>query len=477
MNFTDLLNACQSPQSKITQVTASSLELLPQANPGSVFVAIRGEKFDSHQLIDAVLAKGVFAVVGEVSHSDPRYVQVANSRQALASLACAHFGNPSRAMCVLGVTGTSGKTSLTYILEAMFLAAGQNVGVIGTVNIRYAGKVFPATHTTPDALALQKIFSEMKQSGVQTVIMEVSSHALDQYRVFGTAWDGAIFLNLSPEHLDYHPSMEAYFEAKALLFTREFESSRRQGKNPIAVIHSTDPFGKRLIEKLKPESNTVVQTYGGDSRSEAPEEVRAWIQNSHLVGEFNRQNVWAAGLLARSQGVTNEQIQEGLRQLTGIPGRLERVVGKKPVSVFVDYAHKPDALEKVLQTLREETTRNLIVVFGCGGDRDREKRPLMGEIAARLSDQVWITSDNPRTEDPQAIIQEILNGVPLEKKSSGSIHVESDRERAISQAISEALPGDCVVIAGKGHETTQVLGTEKRPFDDRKIAKKYLDIK
>lgn len=428
--------------------------------PGMIFVAVKGRSFDGHDVIDSAVKAGAVKIIGErpkAAGLKVDYEQVPSSRKRLAELASEFAGHPSRALCMLGVTGTSGKTSVTFILEHLLKAAGRNVGVIGTVNVRYADKVIEATHTTPDPVALQKLLGDMRAAGVDTVVMEVSSHALDQDRVWGLAFDSVGFTNLSPEHLDYHPDMEAYFQAKRLLFTDYLEAAKRAGKRPQAHVITESDWGRRL-EKEVPGSAVKDVTWP-----------------SPLRGEFNRKNVSLAVAMARGLAVGEAVLKAAVADIPAIPGRLEPVPNARGIQVFVDYAHKPDALEKVLRVLRPETSGRLICVFGCGGDRDREKRPLMGGIAERLADLVWVTSDNPRTEDPSAIIREILAGTQAGlQPGSKKVRVESDRRKAITAALAEARAGDTVLIAGKGHETYQIVGATKTPFDDRVVASEIL---
>lgn len=482
--------------SPVASVTSDSR----QVKPGTVFVAIRGGSQDGHRFLVAAEKAGAVAAVGE----NPKpaelripYVQVPDSRLALAGLAASLHGRPSESMLVIGVTGTSGKTTTTYLLEAILTAAGKKVGVIGTVNFRYGGKILESTHTTPGSVELQKLLAEMRDGGCDAVIMEVSSHALKQHRTAFIAFDGAVFTNLSPEHLDFHPDMEDYFRAKKLLFTDMVDFAISRGKRPCAAINGEDSYGKRLIQDLlaKPYPGFRWSEYGlspecevnGTGLSIDLSGIRGRAGDfeirSELTGRFNAFNILAAASIARGLGIPPEAVAQGLSSLRLVPGRLERVANPRGIHVLVDYAHKPDALEKVLRTLREvRGSHRLITVFGCGGDRDRKKRPVMGRLAVELSDQVVVTSDNPRTEDPGAIIQEILQGISEVPATSRSPYsVEPDRKKAIGLAISTAEPGDIVLIAGKGHEDYQIIadpaapgGTRKIHFDDREVAAEAL---
>jgi UDP-N-acetylmuramyl-tripeptide synthetase len=459
---------------EVTSVSADS----KQVGPGSVFVAVKGHSQDGHRYIPDAIAKGAVLAIGEEDLSlGSSYLRVEESRVVLGALAAALNGHPSRGMLVIGVTGTSGKTTTTYLLESILKAAGHRVGVIGTVSIRIGDQVLPSTLTTPGVVELHALFGQMKQSGCTAVVMEVSSHALKQRRTASLSFDGMIFTNLTPEHLDFHPTFEDYFQSKALLFTEVAQFSIREGKHPVAVINQEDESGRRLWELLGKNAEIKrVSFLGDEGLTTGIDGITGSIDgieiHSPLTGQFNGSNIAGAVRLAQALQISDQNISKGLMDLNGVPGRLERVPNSKGVHVWVDYAHKPDALEKVLATLRKvRGTGRLITVVGCGGDRDRQKRPVMGRIAVEGSDRVFITSDNPRTEDPLAIIQEILKGIP---SGAPSVTVEPDRRMAIQLAIGEAQTGDLVLIAGKGHETYQILGTQKVHFDDREIAAEAL---
>lgn len=448
-----------------------------QVEPGFVFVAIRGLQTDGHQFIDQAIKKGAVAVVGSEKRSlSVPYFQVGEPRKVLAELAAEFYEHPSQSLRVIGITGTSGKTTTSYLLESIFRSQGVSTGVLGTINFRFLDQVQDASHTTPDPVQLQSFFKKMKDAQVHTVIMEVSSHALEQYRCWGIAFDGMIFTNLSPEHLDYHSDLESYFQAKRLLFTDYKKWCEENGKNPKVVVNGLDPYGVRLQKEI--DAKTFRKgDYEPQDLHLGLDGIRFQLQGtnfqSQLLAEFNVENILAAVAVSLELGVDPGIIQKGVENLKGVPGRLERVSGARGPQVLVDYAHKPDALEKVLQTLKDLTSppSRLITVFGCGGDRDRSKRSVMGEIATRLSDLVWITSDNPRTEDPEVIIQQIRKGISHESR----VRVVVDRKEAIHQAISEADSEDVVLIAGKGHETYQIVGSKKLDFDDRKVAQDALE--
>lgn len=442
---------------------------------GSIFVAVHGGTQDGHEFISQAQSQGAIAVVGErdqPSGLNIQYVKVQDSRQALAQLAAAFYGDPSHSMCVVGVTGTSGKTTTTYLIESILKAAGHRVGVIGTVNFRYEGRVYDSTHTTPGAVELQHLLADMKKAGCTAVVMEVSSHSLKQHRTDCIAFDGVVFTNLSPEHLDFHPDMEDYFLAKKLLFTNHMEYSVAVGKKPYAAINQDEEYGKRLFNDLSLKSCPGLR-FGGYAFTSQLQASLSGIHgqqgdvavDSVFAGLFNAYNILAAVDVCRGMGMNSDAISKGVSDLKAVPGRLERVPNLHNIHVFVDYAHKPDALDKVLRTLREvKGVNRLITVFGCGGDRDRTKRPVMGRIATELSDFVFVTSDNPRRENPQQIISQIVQGVVqgIDDKTS-HFRVEADRRAAIFEAIAEAKAGDIVVIAGKGHEDYQIIADPSSP--------------
>jgi UDP-N-acetylmuramoyl-L-alanyl-D-glutamate--2,6-diaminopimelate ligase len=413
------------------------------------------------------------------------------------------YSQPSQKLKLIGVTGTNGKTTLTYLIESMLVAAGMKPGVIGTINYRYAGQEAPSHHTTPESTDLQAMLAEMVRAGIQSVAMEVSSHALAQERVRGVDFDVGVFTNLSRDHLDYHRDMDDYFLAKSRLFTDYLKVSAKAER--AAVIYGEDPRGPELIAQARG-AGLAVWSYGEASKWDVhPLKVdsdvgglRGTIQArertiefaSPLIGAANLQNILGAVGVGRALGFEDDVAARGIRQLRMVPGRLEKVDNELGMAILVDYAHTPDALEKVLGALRPLSRGKLITVFGCGGDRDRGKRPLMGEIAGRLSDLVIVTSDNPRTEDPLAIVGEIEAGVmrtglkrlrmaDLESRvkkieTQRGYVVEAERRKAIAIAIGVASPDDLLLIAGKGHEDYQILGTAKMHFDDREVARDEL---
>lgn len=492
-----------TPRLAVTGITSDSREVVP----GTLFVAIQGSSGDGHEHVQSAIASGAVAVICErdlapdVILNTP-YWKIQDTRLALGLLSSEFEGHPTRKLKLVGITGTSGKTTTTYLCEAILNAAGEKVGVIGTVNFRFGSKIYPSTHTTPGAPELQRLLLEMVEDGCTAVVMEVSSHALKQHRVAGCAFDAVAFTNLSREHLDFHPDMEDYFCSKELLFTEVLEQSRRAGKDPAAIVNVDDSWGMRLAGSQRARSDRFFPC--GNSRFESLKlslegialGVRTGEQvvkiQSSLLGDFNASNLSVAIAVGQSLGIPLDQIQAGIQSIGVVPGRLEKVAHPSPgPTVLVDYAHKPDALEKVLQTLGEllksSKKSKLITVFGCGGDRDRGKRPIMGQIAFENSDRVIVTSDNPRTENPQTIIEEILSGIqPESGELRSKLSVLVDRAEAITVAVTEAGEDDVVLIAGKGHEDYQIVldpqpldpkRTKKVPFDDRKIAAHALNLR
>ncbi len=464
---------------------------------GGLFVAIKGFTVDGHRYIGDAVARGAAAVVVQEDLDLPNavVVRVKDSRAALGELADTFFGSPSMKLKLLGVTGTNGKTTVCYIVEEILKAAGMSPGVIGTINYRYAGKSFEPPHTTPESLDLVRLLSDMVNAGMSHAVMEVSSHALDLHRVDPCMFDTALFTNLTQDHLDYHQTMENYFASKARLF-RELINRK---KETTSVINADDPWGKRLIDETK----GSVMTYGmGDGADIRPTTLTADTRGvrgegispfgkfrfeSNLLGKHNVYNLLAALGGVLGMGIDLETAVSGINRQIVVPGRLEPVEGADDISVLVDYAHTDDALANVLSTLAPLTKKRLITVFGCGGDRDRKKRPKMATAAAAKSHKVIVTSDNPRTEDPAAIIEDILVGFtgtgcvrvdpdsPLWEDTRKVYTVIPDRREAVRFAVSQARDGDIVLIAGKGHEDYQIIGTTKYPFDDRIEAKKAVE--
>jgi UDP-N-acetylmuramyl-tripeptide synthetase len=465
--------------------------------PGGLFVAIPGHTVDGHAFIGDALACGAAAVIAERPADIPvPCVTVADSRKALARISARFYETPSRSLSVIGITGTNGKTTTTYLVESMLAAAGRIPGVVGTINYRYAGNTFENPVTTPESLDLQRILAEMRQEGVSHVTLEVSSHAIDLSRIEGCGFDVAAFTNLTQDHLDYHGTLENYWACKQRLFTEYLEKGFKKDK-AVAVINGGNAYGKELIQRLQTSfPNRAIISYGvtGESQVHPVEYIQSGsgIQGqistpagsfsfrSGLVGQYNLENILCATGIGIALALPLPAIRDGIGLLPNVPGRLEPVNNQTGRFIFVDYAHTPDALENVLTALSAlKKGGRLICVFGCGGDRDRAKRPIMGKIAAGHADVVVVTSDNPRTEAPERIIDEIVAGIQREKaalltvadlaavKKHRGYVVAPDRKEAIRLGLRASEAGDILLIAGKGHETYQILGTEKIAFDDR----------
>jgi UDP-N-acetylmuramoyl-L-alanyl-D-glutamate--2,6-diaminopimelate ligase len=440
--------------------------------PGALFFCVPGTRKDGHAFAGEAIERGAAALVVErwLELEVPQ-VRVPRVRFAMGPVSAAFFGRPGDRLTLVGVTGTNGKTTTTYLLESIFGAAGIAPGVIGTTGVRLAGRPVPFDRTTPEAPDLQRLLARMLAEGIGAAAMEVSSHGLDQHRVDGCRYACAIFTNLTQDHLDYHGTIEAYFEAKARLFTL--------GLTERAVVNGDSEEGKRLAERGLVPTSTFGLGEGVDVRAEDVEvsasgcgfTVGGRRFRSRLRGTFNVYNCLGALAAARELGLDADSVADGLEHLPGVPGRLEPVEGGQPFPVLVDYAHTPDSLENVLVAVRGLVPGRVIVVFGCGGDRDRGKRPLMGEVAARAADLTVVTSDNPRSEDPAAIVEEILPGV---RRGGGRFTVQLDRRAAIHEALAEARSGDVVLIAGKGHEAGQEFADRTVPFDDRVVAAEEL---
>jgi UDP-N-acetylmuramoyl-L-alanyl-D-glutamate--2,6-diaminopimelate ligase len=449
-----------------------------------LFVALRGEKSDGHNFIDHAIEKGAGVIVAEreISSSRATCLVVENTRPALADLSAAFFGNPSRRLKMAAVTGTNGKTTTTFLLKHICERASLPCGLIGTVRYEIGERILPAVRTTPEALDLQELLAQILNAGCRAAAMEVSSHALAQDRTRGIEWNVAVFTNLTQDHLDFHGTMENYFEAKAKLF--ENLASQERKKRATAVINADDRYGQKLIERLS--NGYTVVTYGMAQRADfrasnyrtefagtsyqLDAKGRSYLVRVPLIGRFNVANSVAALAAANALGIQLREAILSLARSPQVPGRLEIVPAKRQFQMFVDYAHTPDALLNVLKTLRELEPRKLIVVFGCGGDRDREKRPLMARVADQFADHAIITSDNPRKEDPDAIIAEVEKG--FRSKRYEKI---TDRAEAIAHAISLAQPRDVVLIAGKGHEAYQEFADHTIPFDDIQVARRALE--
>jgi len=449
---------------------------------GELFFCLPGAKKDGRDFAKEALRKGASALLVEgapLAGTKAPQLVARDGREALARLSHAYYGDPSSKVKVVGVTGTKGKTTTTYLIRSILEGAGFRTGLIGTIAYQVGRKTYDAPNTTPSALVLAKLLHEMDEAGCSWASMEVSSHALEMKRVLGLKFRGAVFTNLGRDHLDYHKTFANYFKAKRRLFTEFPTASAR-------AVNADDAYGRKLLKILGSKAvGYGVQApcaYRASDISLLPGRLRFTVQGKKfeapLTGLFNLYNALAALSVLREMGLPWEALQEGLAQAPPVPGRFEKVSAGQPFTVLVDYAHTPDALEQALTAARAllRPDQKLISVFGCGGDRDRTKRPLMGGISARLADRTVVTSDNPRTEDPRTILREVMGGIPKGLLSNGHrrVWVEQDRAEAIRQALSMAGRGDLVLIAGKGHETYQIVGTKKRHFDDREVALKIL---
>jgi UDP-N-acetylmuramoyl-L-alanyl-D-glutamate--2,6-diaminopimelate ligase len=485
MTFVDLLAGAevlaQSGNPEITGVEYDSRRV----KPGNLFVAMRGGASDGNRFISQAIAAGAVAVVTD-SDEKPKgvaWAQVAHGRRALALVSQNFYGRPARRLAITGITGTNGKSTTAFSIESILSAAGRKCALVGTIEYHVAGTVLPAPHTTPEALELQRMFRQARDHGASDVVMEVSSHALAQGRTYGIPFEVAVFTNLTRDHLDYHATMEEYFAAKRVLFEPSGVAEPR-----CAVLNADDEAGVRLAKFSKGQGSQVI-TYGlahADFHA-AKLDIRAQGTRFHivtphdtipvdspLIGRVNVYNILAASAAAYARGCSSDAIAEGVRALARVPGRFERVDRGQAFTVVVDYAHTDDALRNLTAIAREFVKMSggrVITVFGCGGDRDRSKRPLMGEAAGKGSDFVVLTSDNPRSEDPIAIINDAAVGL---QRSGARYQTEPDRRAAIYLAVNTAKPGDIVLIAGKGHEKSQILATGPVPFDDREVAAQAL---
>ena len=464
------------PSLPVTDVTYDSRRV----SPGSLFVAIRGAVTDGNRFVDAARKKGAAAIVSEQAPEGAGpWVQVTDAREALALFSAAVLRDPAQSLRLIGVTGTNGKTTTTYLIDAALRAAGHTVGLLGTVHYRVGGRLVEASRTTPESSDLQALFRQMVDEGCTDAVMEVSSHSLELKRVHGCAFQVAVFTNLTRDHLDFHGDMESYFAAKRRLFDTYL---REDGH---AVINADDDRAPALTAAARGKvwtysleakadvsaSGIALSLKGTRFRTRTPR--GEFDVETPLIGRFNVENFLAGLTAALALDIDPAVALRGLLTMTGVPGRLERVNAGQDFAVIVDYAHTDDALKNLLETVRELKPRRLITVFGCGGDRDRTKRPLMGAVASRLSDVVVVTSDNPRSEPPEAILDEIQRGMPNGTRR-GERYAIVDRREAIGRALEMAGPGDAVVIAGKGHETYQVLRDRTVPFDDRQVARELI---
>ena len=449
-----------------------------------LFVALRGEKNDGHEFIGQAIENGASVIVAEREEKNPRAtcLLVENTRTALADLAATFYGLPARRLKLAAVTGTNGKTTTTFLIKHICEKAGLRCGLIGTVRYEIGERVLPAARTTPESLDLQELLAQIANAGCRAAAMEVSSHALTQERVRGLEWDVAVFTNLTQDHLDYHGTMENYFESKAKLFAPLAQQQKK--RKPVAVVNMDDHYGEQLLDKIGKKISVITFGMGvradfrasnyrmefGGTSYQLDARGKSYLVRLPLIGRFNVANSMAALAAANALGLNLREAVLSLGKSPQVPGRLEMVPAKRKFQVFVDYAHTPDALLNVLKTLRQLEPGRLIVVFGCGGDRDRQKRPLMGRIADQNADYSIITSDNPRKEDPNVIISEI-------EKGFGSDRYEkvAGRAEAIARAIALAQPRDIILIAGKGHETYQEFVDHTVPFDDIQVARRAIE--
>ena len=467
----------------ITSVTDDSRSV----SSGSLFVAVKGERVDGHKYVGQAIKAGAAAIVGQdsVERASVPFVQVTDSRKALGLIGSRFYGDPSAQLAMIGVTGTNGKTTTTYLCKALLENIGRRVGLIGTVAYQIGAETIPASHTTPGAVELQRLLARMNEAQLDSVVMEVSSHALAMDRTAGCEYDVAVFTNLTQDHLDYHRTMEEYFQAKLRLFTGLGQGKKTRQR---AIVNMDDPrgvyvraacrvpvWGYALNVSADLVAENVRLSMNGSTFTAATP-AGAFTVESRLVGEHNVYNLLGAIGVALHGGATCDQVREAVARVSNVPGRFERVSAGQDFTVVVDYAHTEDALVRLLTAARTLKTQRIITLFGCGGDRDRGKRPKMGRAAVEFSDVVILTSDNPRTEDPLAILREVEAGVreALQRRPSVQYHMVADRREAIGTAVRLARPGDILLIAGKGHEDYQIVGTKKMHFDDREVAREAI---
>ncbi len=461
----DLGVVCPVEDREIDFITDNSSKV----KDGCIFVCIEGKRFDGHTKAAEAIANGAAAVIVQKDMGIREQVLVENTRAAYARLSAAFFGHPEKKLRIIGVTGTNGKTTSCFIIKSILDSMGYKTGLIGTVKNIVGDKEYPAVLTTPDCYDLFALFKEMVESGCEFCTMEVSSQALDQRRVEGVHFEASIFTNLTQDHLDYHGSFENYMAAKHMLFEN----------SSLSVINVDDEAAEYMLSGT--DGRKVTFSVNNNNCDYSAKNIRIassgvkyeLVSNSDIgrvkfavPGKFSVYNSMGAAVCLIEMGMDFKAVLDGLATCIGVPGRMEVVPADKPYTVLIDYAHTPDGLENVLNCVREITEGKIITVFGCGGDRDSTKRPIMGDIAARLSDVAVVTSDNPRSEDPDAIISDILKGI---NKHSSKLVVEPDRKTAIAKALSMAREGDTVVLAGKGQETYQILATGKIHFDEREV--------
>lgn len=453
---------------------------------GFLFVAVKGSRFNGADFIDEAIQRGAVAVILESAdkkaHTFKRggtFIYTDDARRALSQSSMTFYGDISSKMRLIGVTGTNGKTTTTYLLESLFNNIGEETGVIGTINYRFGDRLIPAVNTTPGVLELYSLLSSMYKKGITNSIIEVSSHSLEQGRVDTLGFDIAVFTNLTSEHMDFHKDIKSYLSSKMKLFSK----IKQDG---CAVINKDDASSGDIIKQVTSEKKARILTYGiSDTADVRAQDIRFSFQGlnfklchkecidikSKLIGRHNVYNILASASCGIAMGMTMKDIARAVKEVPGLPGRLEKIDCGQDFLVFVDYAHTENGLENVLKTLEELEPKRLLVVFGCGGDRDKSKRPNMGKVSSKLSDKMFITSDNPRNEDPMHIIDDIKAGI--ETKNNNYI-IEPDRFKAIDLALKEARKGDIVLVAGKGHEAYQIFKNTTLPFDDREVVKRIL---
>jgi UDP-N-acetylmuramoyl-L-alanyl-D-glutamate--2,6-diaminopimelate ligase len=457
----------------VTGIACDSRRVLP----GNLFFALPGSRDDGSRHVEEAARKGAVAVVcqGESSSHGIPAIRVPSARAAMAAASAAYYGHPSRTLAVAGVTGTNGKSTTAWIIRHLCGTVGRPCGLIGTIRYELPGISEPASRTTPESVDLQRMLAAMRDGGFRAASLEVSSHALVQDRAAALEFDAAVFTNLSQDHLDYHGTMDNYFEAKSLLFTGLPAQTAKKGK---AVVNTDDRYGRRLLDRI-PKSVPVV-TFGQGSNCafrasavrfsplgttfQLDAKGRSYLVRTPLIGLFNVYNTLGALAAVSVMGIELRRAVAAAATIPQVPGRLERVPARRNFQAYVDYAHTPDALENVLRSLRQIAPARIITVFGCGGDRDRSKRPLMAAAAEMLSDKVIVTSDNPRSEEPMAILREVEKGF---RGASHEVYV--DRESAIRRAVELAGPEDLILVAGKGHEDYQEINGERHPFDDVRV--------
>ena len=471
----EIIESSIDPSQEITGISYDSRK----TEPGNIFVAIKGTREDGHRFIDNAIRKGAVCIVLESKDfikDGISFIRVKDTRKALSKLSKNYFSPPLNDMNIIGITGTNGKTTTSYLIESILRSSGRNVGVIGTISYRFSGKTIKADMTTPESLELMKLLRDMADEGIKDVVMEVSSHSLSQERARDCPFKIAVFTNITRDHLDYHGSIKSYFDAKKRLFL-EYDPE-------FCVINRDDTFGRKLIKEIKGRNLITYGLKDADIVAKDIEIDKEGIKaeillpnresvklRSRLIGKFNLYNILASISTCYLLEIEKDFIEEGISNFGGVPGRMELIKNGGSPYVIIDYAHTPDALLNVIRTIKDIFPGRLITVFGCGGERDKGKREIMGRIAGSLSDFVIITSDNPRSEDPYSIMKQIEKG--LESVSSNYL-LEIDRKEAIRKAIKIAGKEDVILVAGKGHEDYQIIGNKRIPFEDRSVVKELL---